>query len=49
MMELRPEDIGELAGILLETGIPVSLVLEGGYGPSHGAAVQAIYETFARF
>jgi acetoin utilization deacetylase AcuC-like enzyme len=49
MMELRPGDIGELTSILLETGIPVSLVLEGGYGPSHGAAIQAIYEAFERF
>jgi acetoin utilization deacetylase AcuC-like enzyme len=49
MMEIRPGDIGELTSILLETGIPVSLVLEGGYGPSHGAAVRAIYEAFSRF
>jgi hypothetical protein len=49
MMELRPRDIGELTGILLETEIPVSLILEGGYGPSHGAAIQAIYDAFERF
>ena len=49
MMDLRPGDIGELTSILLETGIPVSLVLEGGYGPSHGEAVRAIYEAFERF
>jgi acetoin utilization deacetylase AcuC-like enzyme len=45
-MDLRPNDIGELAGILLETGIPVSFVLEGGYGPSHAAAIRAIFEAF---
>lgn len=48
MMELRPGDIGEFAGILLETGIPVSLVLEGGYGPSHAAAIRAIYDVFEK-
>jgi len=49
LMELRPGDIGELTCILLETGIPVSLVLEGGYGPSHASAVRAIYEAFERY
>jgi acetoin utilization deacetylase AcuC-like enzyme len=42
-MSLVPEDLGYLAGLLLdETGMPLSLVLEGGYGPSHGVAVRDI-------
>jgi acetoin utilization deacetylase AcuC-like enzyme len=42
-MELRPEDLGELAGLLQRTGIPLSFVLEGGYGPSHGRAIRAVF------
>jgi hypothetical protein len=42
-MSLEPEDMGYLTGLLLEeTGMPLSLVLEGGYGPSHGTAVGEI-------
>jgi acetoin utilization deacetylase AcuC-like enzyme len=42
-MRLVPEDLGYLTGLILdETGMPLSLVLEGGYGPSHGAAVRDI-------
>ncbi len=47
-MELRPKDLGELTGQLTATGVPVCLVLEGGYGPSHGAAVAAIFEALGR-
>jgi acetoin utilization deacetylase AcuC-like enzyme len=44
-MELRPEDFGELTGLLQNTGIPVSFVLEGGYSPSHPAAIGAIFDS----
>lgn len=47
-MELAPEDLGTLTGLLTGTGIPVSLVLEGGYGPSHGQAITAIFDVLAR-
>jgi acetoin utilization deacetylase AcuC-like enzyme len=42
-MNLEPEDLGYLTGMLLdESGMPLCLVLEGGYGPSHGTAVGEI-------
>ncbi len=41
-MALRPADLGTLASFLVETGIPLALLLEGGYGPSHPAAITAI-------
>ena len=44
-MQLVPEDIGYLTGLVLDaTGMPLTLVLEGGYGPSHGAAVRNIFD-----
>ncbi len=44
-MQLVPEDMGYLAGLVLDaTGMPLALVLEGGYGPSHGAAVLNILD-----
>lgn len=44
-MRLVPEDIGYLTGLVLDaTGMPLTLVLEGGYGPSHGAAVRNIFD-----
>ncbi|MDD1684298.1 MAG: histone deacetylase, partial [Methanoregula sp.] len=43
-MQLVPEDLGYLTGLVLDaTRMPLALVLEGGYGPSHGAAVQKIF------
>jgi acetoin utilization deacetylase AcuC-like enzyme len=42
-MQLVPEDMGYLTGLVLDTTLPLALVLEGGYGPSHGAAVQKIF------
>ena len=43
-LQLRPADLGYLTGLLLDaTEMPPALVLEGGYGPSHGAAVQEIF------
>ncbi|MFA4876719.1 MAG: histone deacetylase [Methanoregula sp.] len=43
-MNIRPEDIGILAGMVKSAvHCPLTLVLEGGYGPSHGAAVSGIF------
>ena len=43
-MQLVPEDLGYLTGLILDaTGMPLALVLEGGYGLSHGIAVQNIF------
>jgi len=42
-MELYPGDLGLLTWRLMKAGgLPLALVLEGGYGPSHGAAVREI-------
>lgn len=44
MMEVRPEDIGTLTSLVLgAAGVPLALVLEGGYGPSHGEAISHIF------
>ncbi len=42
-MNVRPEDFGVFTSVLLQTGCPLALVLEGGYGPSHGDAVSCIF------
>jgi acetoin utilization deacetylase AcuC-like enzyme len=43
-MELHPPDLGLLTWRLLKAGgLPLALVLEGGYGPSHGAAIGEIF------
>jgi acetoin utilization deacetylase AcuC-like enzyme len=43
-MEIRPSDFEPLTRMLVQAaGIPLALVLEGGYGPSHGAAVRHIF------
>ena len=43
VMGLCPADYGTLAGLLLDTlDLPPAFVLEGGYGPSHPAAINAI-------
>lgn len=41
-MDLHPDDIGSMASLLNHTGIPLVLLLEGGYGPSHPAAIASI-------
>ena len=47
-MQLVPADLGYLTGRVLDaTGLPVALVLEGGYGPSHGAAVRNIFSALS--
>ena len=43
-MEMYPSDFGLLTWRLLEAGgLPLALVLEGGYGPSHGEAIGEIF------
>ncbi len=47
-MNLEPEDFGVLAGVLIDgTGLPLALTLEGGYGPSLGKAIDAIFRALA--
>jgi acetoin utilization deacetylase AcuC-like enzyme len=43
MMAVQPRDLELLTRMLAETGAPLALVLEGGYGPSHGEAVAGIF------
>jgi len=43
-MDLVPEDYARLTAILLDAvESPLTLILEGGYGPSHGKAVGEIF------
>jgi acetoin utilization deacetylase AcuC-like enzyme len=43
-MLLRPEDFEVLTGILIQASdLPLALILEGGYGPSHGEAISHIF------
>jgi acetoin utilization deacetylase AcuC-like enzyme len=47
-MRLAPEDYGTLTRRLMEaTNLPPALVLEGGYGPSHGRAIGSIFRALA--
>jgi acetoin utilization deacetylase AcuC-like enzyme len=44
MMAVQPDDFEILTRMLTAcTGVPLALVLEGGYGPSHGKAVAGIF------
>jgi acetoin utilization deacetylase AcuC-like enzyme len=44
-MQVVPEDLGYLTGLVLDTtGMPLALVLEGGYGPSLGLGVRNILD-----
>jgi len=44
MMAVFPQDFELLTGILKKAaGVPLALVLEGGYGPSHGEAIAHIF------
>ena len=44
MMSIRPQDFEPLTRMLaLAAGVPLALVLEGGYSQSHGAAIQYIF------
>ncbi|MDD1676891.1 MAG: histone deacetylase [Methanomicrobiales archaeon] len=43
-MCVEPQDVGAMLSSLLRAGTsPLALVLEGGYGPSHGAAIAAMF------
>jgi acetoin utilization deacetylase AcuC-like enzyme len=44
MMQIQPKDLELLTRIIARAaGVPLALVLEGGYSPSHGAAVHHIF------
>jgi acetoin utilization deacetylase AcuC-like enzyme len=43
-MDLYPDDIGAMTLLLFQTGIPLVLLLEGGYGPSHPRAIASIIQ-----
>jgi len=44
MMGIRPEDFEVLTHVLAHaSNVPLALVLEGGYGPSHGQAIAHIF------
>lgn len=47
-MNLYPDDIGAMASLLSGTGIPLVLLLEGGYGPSHAAAITSIIQNLCK-
>lgn len=43
-MRLVPADIGVLTSLVSSAGdYPLTIILEGGYGPSHDSAIRAIY------
>lgn len=42
-LSVFPDDFRVLTSLLLRAGGPLALVLEGGYGPSHGEAVSHIF------
>jgi acetoin utilization deacetylase AcuC-like enzyme len=42
-MNVLPEDFRVFTSLLLRAGCPLALVLEGGYGPSHGIAISHIF------
>ena len=45
-MLMLPADFGTLTSLLQDTtDLPLALVLEGGYGPSHGEAIAAIFSS----
>jgi acetoin utilization deacetylase AcuC-like enzyme len=47
-MRLVPEDFGTLTGLVRDaTERSLALVLEGGYGPSHGSAISSIFASLA--
>jgi acetoin utilization deacetylase AcuC-like enzyme len=47
-MKIHPQDFEPLTRMLVRAaGVPLALVLEGGYGPSHGAAVRHIFTALA--
>jgi acetoin utilization deacetylase AcuC-like enzyme len=44
-LSVFPEDFSVLTSLLLRAGCPLALVLEGGYGPSHGEAISHIFSS----
>lgn len=47
-MSLFPQDFCTLTGLLRDAlGVPLALLLEGGYGPSHGSALSKIFSALA--
>jgi len=47
-MNILPKDFSVLTSLLLRTGCPLAMVLEGGYSPSHGEAVSFIFSALER-
>jgi acetoin utilization deacetylase AcuC-like enzyme len=47
-LNVMPEDFGVFTSQLLQAGCPLALVLEGGYGPSHGDAVSHIFSALEK-
>jgi len=47
-MNVQPEDFRVFTSLLLRAGCPLALVLEGGYGPSHGNAVSHIFSALQK-
>jgi acetoin utilization deacetylase AcuC-like enzyme len=46
MMNIRPQDFEILTRMLAQaTGVPLAMVLEGGYSPSHGEAIHHIFSS----
>jgi len=47
-MNLLPEDFGEMTSTVCSgSGTGLALVLEGGYGPSHGDAIRSIFQALS--
>ncbi|MDI6718856.1 MAG: histone deacetylase [Methanomicrobiales archaeon] len=47
-MQVRPRDLAHLTRLLRDAAsLPLALVLEGGYGPSHGEAISQIFRGLA--
>ena len=47
-LNVLPGDFRILTSLLLRAGCPLALVLEGGYGPSHGDAVSHIFSALKK-
>jgi acetoin utilization deacetylase AcuC-like enzyme len=47
-LNVLPEEFSMLTTVLLRAGLPLALVMEGGYGPSHGIAVSHIFSALKR-
>ena len=46
MMNIRPQDFEILTRMLAHAaGVPLAMVLEGGYSPSHGEAIHHIFNS----